>query len=161
SSDSNNFTGTFNNNGTVNVNAGTLALKGGGTHTGRFATAGNGLLELGGITQNLSSTATLAGALNISAENVNFATGMATAKLTQLTIGDFTQLNINTTKLIVQTNPAVAGDKAAKIFYFNNSISNGSNGATWTGTGITSSAAANDANHYGVGLFDNAILQKT
>lgn len=68
-------------------------------------------------------------------------------------------LNLNDNKLIVQSTGA--SDKATKIGDLNAAITAGSNGATWTGNGITSGTAAQDANHYGVGLFDNAILQKT
>ncbi len=68
-------------------------------------------------------------------------------------------INLMDNKLIVQsTDPA---DKATKITDLNAAITAGANGATWTGHGIASSTAASDANHLGVGLFDNAILQKT
>jgi hypothetical protein len=66
------------------------------------------------------------------------------------------KLDLTNTRLIVQsTSPS---DKATRISSLNASITAGANGANWNGNGITSSTAAADSTHLGVGIFDNAIL---
>jgi hypothetical protein len=65
-------------------------------------------------------------------------------------------LNLATNHLIVESSGA--SDKSSKLASLAAAIKSGSAGATWTGPGITSANAASDPTHYGVGLFDNAIL---
>jgi hypothetical protein len=69
----------------------------------------------------------------------------------------FDNARLSAANLLIQT--ASAADKTAKINSVNASITSAANGGTWNGTGLGSPAAQADPNHYGVGVFDNAILQ--
>ena len=53
---------TFNDGGTVNINAGTLALSGNGTHAGIFNVASGATLDFAGGTQLVTSAGSIAGA---------------------------------------------------------------------------------------------------
>ena len=68
------------------------------------------------------------------------------------------QLDLNNHALIIEND---SSSKTATIAALNDAISAGSANATWTGNGITSSAAAGDPNHYAVGVFDNGLLGLT
>src|SRR4029077_15612699 len=68
----------FNNDGSVQVNAGTLNLAGGGTDTGAF-TGNAGLLNFGGGTHSLTAASSIiaAGTVGFSAGTANLAGGYA------------------------------------------------------------------------------------
>jgi sugar lactone lactonase YvrE len=68
-------------------------------------------------------------------------------------------LDLTDNKLIVQSSSNT--DKLDKIIALNSAIQSGAAGGSWTGSGITSSVAAADSAHLGVGIFDNNILQQT
>ena len=80
-------------------------------------------------------------------------------KLSSLTINGGGMLDIHLQALVIQATDA--SDKQAKINQLNNLISQGFNGGTWTGNGITSSTAAGNPTHLAIGVFDNAILMRS
>lgn len=117
------------------------------------------IISAGVITLNISPTLqslTLNGGMLIHGGST-IAAKVDSLKITVNSGAYLAKYDLNTGKLIVQGfNPT---DKAAKIAGLNTAINAGktSGGAQWTGNGITSSAAAAEATHYAVGLFDNGI----
>ncbi|MDT7042999.1 FecR domain-containing protein [Candidatus Nitronereus thalassa] len=82
----------FNNQGTVNVNEGSLTLQGDGTHTGSFTTADNTTLEFSGGTHDLTGDVTGPGTVEVSAGavNVNGGTYSVTGNSTTVSGGTLT-----------------------------------------------------------------------
>jgi hypothetical protein len=189
SSDSNLITSALNNSGSVTVNAGTLRLTGGGTQAGSFASSGAGVLSFDGIhtfnagasvtavTVNFAGTSTFqpGSFLNVSASlfiasgTLALVTGdsyvfdplpdlAGTGSGTSITYT--AALELAASRLIVQA--VNSADKSLKTAALNRAITQAAGPSdTWTGNGITSSAAAGDPAHLAVGLFDNAVLNLT
>jgi len=67
-------------------------------------------------------------------------------------------LNLADSALIVETT---SSSKSSTISALNEAVFAGSAGATWTGNGITSSTAAADSAHLGMGVWDNSVLGRT
>ena len=77
SSDNTTISSTFNNTGSVLVNAGTLLLSGGGAAPGSFSTAGAGLIQFAGGTHKFNASASVASGnvLTFSGGSENFNSG--------------------------------------------------------------------------------------
>ena len=130
--------------------------------TGEFISPFNTLITSDGITV---STLVVQGYDAIRSGDGN----LGTSKIGSLIIGSGTagqftgQLDITNNAFILEaTDPT---DKAAKIAFLQSAVLSGSNGGTWTGEGITSSAVAADAAagtnnsyHTTLGIFDNGAF---
>jgi hypothetical protein len=145
---------------TVGTAGGKLVLTGALTHN-LGTIGGPGALQVNSGTTLISNGVTLGGSWVINGnQKIRLGAGdPGTSRVTGVpVIGATSQLDLADSHLIVQSSSTA--DKTTKIASLNALVLSGSSGGTWTGPGIISSVAAGDANHYGVGVFDNAIVNK-
>jgi hypothetical protein len=167
--------------------SGTLLVGGSANFTGGTSLAANANLEFGGgVTHNLmdiggagnlqvdGSTTLISNGISIGGtwtingtHNIRAGAGDAgtsrvstvpsVAETANGTSTTFTgTLNLPDSRLIVQASDAT--DKGNKFSALAALVRSGGNGGNWSGAGITSSTAAADAAHLGVGVFDNGVL---
>jgi hypothetical protein len=92
------------------------------------------------------------GSLTLTGGTLQFATGIGGSTVTSLTLSGGAKLDLANDHLIINYG-ALANDPRATIVKY---LSTGSDDGLWNGLGITSSTAAANSSHYGVGYADGA-----
>ncbi len=153
---------------TVNNSAGDYTISGSGSIAGNgsLTKSGSGTLTLGtknsysgGTTVNAGTVVVAVngalpnGAATLTGGTLQLAMGTGLAKVTSLAISGNGTLDIVNNHLII--NYGKGPDPIASIAAL---ISSGYAGGSWSGTGITSTAAAANSGSYGIGYADSADL---
>jgi autotransporter-associated beta strand protein len=141
---------------------GNLTLVHNGTGTTTLTSASNTYsgqtIVNAGILSVTSSPTTTSG-ISIQSGGTFKLSGAGTVLTVPVTIAAGGTLDLTSNDLVVaSTDPA---DKATKLAALVSQLATGSNGGTWTGTGITSSTVAADPTHKVVVVLDNALLGLT
>jgi autotransporter-associated beta strand protein len=135
----------------TSAGAGTLMLSGSNSYTGA-TTARSGTLVIGSSSALPAGANLTVGSAVITA-TAQLAPGIGTAAVSSLTINTGSTLDVTNNELIINYGSA-ANDPAATIRGY---LTSGYNLDTWTGSGISSSAAAANPGLYAVGYVDGNV----
>ncbi|MGA2231504.1 MAG: autotransporter-associated beta strand repeat-containing protein [Tepidisphaeraceae bacterium] len=131
--------------------AGTLTLSGSNTYTGS-TTARSGTLVIGAASAVPSGNALTVGTA-VTTATARLAPGIGAVQVSSLTINSGSTLDITNNELVINYGSA-ANDPASTIRGY---LTSGYGLDTWTGPGISSSAAATNAGLYAVGYADGNV----
>jgi autotransporter-associated beta strand protein len=145
--------------GLTMAGSGTLALDGSNTYSGGTSVSSGALLVLTSGALPSNKPVTITGGKVILSSSVTAGSQSASPpptssiNLSSLAISSNGTLDLANNHIIINYGAAGGGDPIASISAL---IKSGFNGGAWTGTGITSSAAAANAGSYGIGYADSA-----